>query len=137
MPLGIPPSNKSQDPPPTKDELLGLRRTTAFRTFGTAYQQIQGSKPQTLAYGLTDSPIGLLAWIAEKFRAWTDPATPISKDEMLTNVMIYWCSGCVAPSLRYYMENGTGALQNLSHFATAVHTHLLPFPSLFGLDSTD
>lgn len=65
-----------------------------FRTFGTAYQQIQGSKPQTLSYGLTDSPVGLLAWVLEKYRAWTDnggdPSDAISRyaDDQDTVVLI-------------------------------------------------
>ena len=59
----------------------------------TGYQAIQGTKPQTLAYALTDSPAGLLAWIVEKFHGWSEPAgdrPPFSFDQLLTNVMIYW-----------------------------------------------
>lgn len=112
MPIGLPPPAGVTDPPLTRDELVGLQRTADFRKFGAAYQQIQGSKPQTLAYGLTDSPVGLLGWIVEKMRSWTDndgdPTTAVTKDEILTNVMVYWCSQCIGPSIRYYMENGTG-----------------------------
>eukprot|EP00035_Acanthoeca_spectabilis_P005179 m.110840 g.110840 ORF g.110840 m.110840 type:complete len:367 (+) comp12905_c0_seq3:35-1135(+) len=112
MPIGLPPPAGVTDPPLTRDELVGLQRTADFRKFGAAYQQIQGSKPQTLAYGLTDSPVGLLGWIVEKMRSWTDndgdPTMAVTKDEILTNVMVYWCSQCIGPSIRYYMENGTG-----------------------------
>ena len=52
------------------DELARLERSRSFNAHGAGYQAIQGTRPQTLAYGLTDSPVGLLAWIVEKFRAW-------------------------------------------------------------------
>lgn len=88
------------------------------------YQKIQGSKPQTLAYALNDSPVGLLAWVLEKFRAWSDcggePLSVFSKDELLTNVMIYWTTQSIGPSMRLYYESlGIGtplkreAIQNL------------------------
>ena len=63
----------------------------------TGYQWIQGTKPQTLAYGLTDSPVGLAAWIVEKFRTWSDCGGDVerrfTKDTLLTNVMLYWVTG--------------------------------------------
>jgi microsomal epoxide hydrolase len=63
----------------------------------SAYQQIQGTKPQTLAYGLTDSPAGLAAWILEKFHDWTIPEQdremPIARDLLVTNIMLYWVCG--------------------------------------------
>jgi len=74
----------------------------------SGYGEIQGTKPQTLGYGLTDSPVGLAAWIIEKFRAWSDSGGNIesrfSKDELLTNVMIYWVTGSIASSTRLYYE---------------------------------
>lgn len=73
-----------------------------------AYMAIQGTKPQTLAYGLTDSPIGLAAWILEKFRAWSDskgvPEDIIARDDLITNVMIYWLTGTINSSMRFYKE---------------------------------
>ena len=66
----------------------------------TGYQWIQGTKPQTLAYGLTDSPAGLAAWIAEKFRSWSDGE--IGKDDLLTNVSLYWFSGAIGSSFWPY-----------------------------------
>jgi microsomal epoxide hydrolase len=72
----------------------------------TGYQWIQGTKPQTLAYGLTDSPVGLAAWIAEKFRTWSDCGGDIerrfTKDELLTNVMLYWVTGAINSSFWPY-----------------------------------
>ena len=70
------------------------------------YQWIQGTKPQTLAYGLTDSPVGLAAWIVEKFRTWSDCDGDVerrfSKDVLLTNVMIYWITGAINASFWPY-----------------------------------
>ena len=78
-----------------------------------AYQQIQGSKPQTLGYGLNDSPTGLAAWIVEKFHGWTDMPqgatgyldNHFTKDELLTNIAIYWFTGTITSSTRIYYEN--------------------------------
>ena len=73
-----------------------------------AYTMIQATKPQTLAFGLSDSPVGLAAWIVEKFRTWSDcngdPANRYSKDELLTNVMIYWVTETILTSMRPYNQ---------------------------------
>lgn len=72
------------------------------------YGQVQRTKPQTLAYGLNDSPLGLAAWIVEKFRDWSDCDGEVerrfTKDELLTNVMIYWLSESIGSSMRLYYE---------------------------------
>jgi len=74
-----------------------------------AYAQLHATKPQTLAYGLNDSPVGLAAWIIEKFRAWSDCDGEVerrfSKDELLTNIMIYWVTETLNSSIRTYYEN--------------------------------
>jgi microsomal epoxide hydrolase len=74
-----------------------------------AYMSLQSTKPQTLAYGLSDSPAGLAAWIVEKFRAWSDCGGDLgrsfTKDELLTNIMIYWVTGTIGSSTRMYYEN--------------------------------
>jgi microsomal epoxide hydrolase len=74
-----------------------------------AYQQIQATKPETLGFALTDSPAGLAAWIVEKFHAWCDCGDNIesrfSKDDLLTNVTIYWATATAASSTRIYYEN--------------------------------
>jgi pimeloyl-ACP methyl ester carboxylesterase len=75
----------------------------AFRETGMGYAQIQGTRPQTLAYALTDSPVGQLAWIVEKFKEWTDPAADlpedaVDRDRLLTNVMLYWLTGTARSS---------------------------------------
>jgi microsomal epoxide hydrolase len=72
----------------------------------TGYQAIQGTKPQTLAFGLTDSPAGLAAWIVEKFRTWSDcdgvPERAIPRDEMLANITFYWLTGAIGSSFWPY-----------------------------------
>jgi microsomal epoxide hydrolase len=74
-----------------------------------AYMSIQSTKPQTLAYGLSDSPVGLAGWIIEKFRAWSDCHGDLrqrfSEDELLTNIMIYWATNTIGSSIRMYYEN--------------------------------
>jgi len=73
------------------------------------YMSIQSTKPQTLAYGLSDSPVGLAAWIIEKFRAWSDCNGDLdqkySKDELLTHIMIYWVTNTIGSSTQMYYEN--------------------------------
>ena len=79
------------------------------------YGHIQGTKPQTLGYGLTDSPVGLAAWIVEKFRTWSDCGGDVesvyTKDELLTNVSIYWFTGTIGSSVRLYYESQRDPLQ--------------------------
>ncbi len=73
----------------------------------TGYQAIQGTKPSTLAFGLTDSPAGLAAWIVEKFRSWTDcdgdPANAVPRDEMLADITLYWVTGAIGSSFWPYL----------------------------------
>ena len=73
------------------------------------YNHIQGTKPQTLAYGLNDSPAGLAAWIVEKYRTWSDCGGDVeksyTKDELLTIIMIYWVTQTISSSTRMYFEN--------------------------------
>jgi microsomal epoxide hydrolase len=93
----------------TPEEHAYLGELQHFLREETGYQAIQGTRPQTLAFGLTDSPAGLAAWIAEKFRAWTDcdgdPARAVSVDRMLANVTLYWVSGAIGSSFwPYYLR---------------------------------
>src|SRR5262245_9028955 len=99
-----------------RDLTMGETATAAERAFldelgqflkeETGYQWIQGTKPQTLAFGLSDSPAGLAAWIVEKFRTWTDcagdPENAVSRDEMLANISLYWFSGSIGASFWPY-----------------------------------
>ncbi|KOU69188.1 epoxide hydrolase [Streptomyces sp. MMG1533] len=105
---------------PTTEELEALspeereRTLTSWRRWaewfrdGTGYFHVQSTRPQTLSYALTDSPVGQLAWIVEKFQEWTDsdelPEEAVDRDQMLTNVMLYWLTGTAGSSARVYYE---------------------------------
>src|SRR6058998_3742035 len=90
----------------TQEEIVDLMAVQQFLKEETGYQRIQGTKPQTLAYALNDSPAGLAAWIVEKFRTWSDCGGDVerrfSKDELLTNVMLYWVTGAIGSSFWPY-----------------------------------
>jgi len=91
---------------PSEEEHRYLEQLRHWQREETGYQWIQGTRPQTLAYGLTDSPVGLAAWIVEKFRAWSDCGGDVerrfSKDTLLTNVMLYWVTGAIGSSFWPY-----------------------------------
>jgi epoxide hydrolase len=86
---------------------LGLLRK--FADEQSAYMRIQSTRPQTLGYGLTDSPVAQLAWIMEKFQEWTDsakvPEDAIDRDRLLTNVMVYWLTKTGVSSAHFYYDN--------------------------------
>lgn len=92
----------------TDAEKARLQRNDRFRAQLSGYAMIQSQRPQTLAYGLTDSPVGQLAWIVEKFKEWTDstnfPEDAVDRDQMLTNVMLYWLTKTANSSARIYYE---------------------------------
>ncbi|MEV8560507.1 epoxide hydrolase family protein [Streptomyces sp. NPDC051917] len=105
---------------PTEEELAALgpeerertlrswRRWDAWSRDGAGYASLQSTRPHTLGYALTDSPVGQLAWIVEKFREWTDceelPEDAVDRDRLLTNVMLYWLTGTAGSSARIYYE---------------------------------
>ncbi|TDD44705.1 epoxide hydrolase [Kribbella antibiotica] len=86
------------------------------------YIAIQATRPQTIAYGLVDSPVGQLAWIMDKFHAWTGPGSVISKDRLLTNAMLYWLTGTAgsAAYVGYAQAQAWGAGKENSGVPTAV-----------------
>lgn len=90
-------------------ELQRAQERQAYMENERAYQQIQGTKPQTLGFALDDSPAGLAAWIVEKFRSWCDCEGNIesrfTKDELLTNITLYWVTQTGTSSARIYYEN--------------------------------
>jgi epoxide hydrolase len=97
----------ARDEPPglTEQDKERIERLRRFRSTGSGYGAIQSTRPQTLAYGLTDSPAGQLAWIAEKFGEWTDGGlTAVDRDQMLTNITVYWLTGTAGSSARLYYE---------------------------------
>jgi microsomal epoxide hydrolase len=99
----------------TEAEREALARSEAWRAEEAGYQSIQGTKPQTLAYGLTDSPAGLAGWILEKFQSWSDCGGDVlgyfGRDRLLDNISIYWLTGTINSSMRLYYESlGPGRL---------------------------
>lgn len=105
MPIVIPDSVDDM----TEDEQAALDDYERHRKEGTGYSKQQSTRPQTLGYGLADSPVGQLAWIVEKFHAWTDndghPESAVGRDHLLDNVMLYWLTDSGASSARLYWES--------------------------------
>ncbi|WBO68175.1 epoxide hydrolase family protein [Streptomyces camelliae] len=131
---------------PTEEELAALgpeerertlrswRRWADWSREDSAYAALQSTRPHTLGYALTDSPVGQLAWIVEKFRAWTDseelPEEAVDRDRMLTGVMLYWLTGTAGSSARIYYEraHATGRRAEPAEPSTAP-TALAVFPA--------
>ncbi|MEV6011869.1 epoxide hydrolase family protein [Streptomyces sp. NPDC051976] len=88
--------------------LASWERTRSWTAERQGYADLQATRPQTLAYALTDSPVGQLAWIAEKFKEWTDsrdrPEDAVDRDQLLTNVSLYWFTATAGSSARAYYE---------------------------------
>jgi len=91
---------------PSDNERRYLDELQAWLKEETGYQAIQGTRPQTLAFALSDSPVGLAAWIGEKYRQWTDcdgdPRNALTMDEMLGNISLYWFTNCIGASFWPY-----------------------------------
>ena len=104
------------DPTPvpnaTPEEVQYAREIEDWINERSGYTWIQATRPQTLAYGLTDSPAGLAAWITEKFQGWTDndgtPENAISRDRMLANISLYWFTGAIGSSFWPYFSRHHG-----------------------------
>jgi pimeloyl-ACP methyl ester carboxylesterase len=106
MPLG----SKPHEPAPlTEQDEAGLAAMRDFDREESGYAREQRTKPQTLGTALNDSPAGLLAWIVEKFRTWSDcdghPENVFTRDQLITNVMVYWVTGTATSSARLYWEH--------------------------------
>ncbi|HEY3557531.1 MAG TPA: epoxide hydrolase [Kribbella sp.] len=98
----------------TDAERERLAAAERLRAVGTGYAELQGTRPQTVSFGLSDSPVGQLAWILEKFWEWTDPARALPEDavdldHLLTDVSIYWFTNTSATSANLYYENRRSA----------------------------
>jgi pimeloyl-ACP methyl ester carboxylesterase len=117
----------------TDEERAYLAEVDRWRAAEGAYALLQRTKPQTLAYALNDSPIGLAAWIVEKLRAWSDCDGDIersfTKDEVLTNVTLYWLTGTIGSSMRMYHANAA--------IPPAQHARRVEVPSGFSLFPAD
>jgi pimeloyl-ACP methyl ester carboxylesterase len=98
---------------PSQEERAYLDQLIQFLSEETGYQWIQDTKPTTLAFALTDSPLGLAAWIVEKFCSWTDYGgdveSAVSKDEMLSNIMLHWVTGAIGSSFWPYYARMQGS----------------------------
>ena len=110
----------SPEPPPgavrelTEEELADRAEGRASNRVERGYREQQATRPQSLSVGLNDSPAGLAAWIVEKFLVWSDIGpdndieTSFTKDDLLTNVMVYWVTGTIASANRLYYETRVG-----------------------------
>lgn len=116
----------------TPEEERYLEELCVFLAEETGYQWIQGTRPQTLAYGLTDSPAGLAAWIVEKFRAWSDCGgdveTVFTKDQLLANIALYWFTGAIGSSFWPYYARMHGPWPIPAGETVAVPTGYAAFP---------
>jgi epoxide hydrolase len=93
----------------TESEKASLAAMQFYQQWDSGYSKQQATRPQSLGYGLSDSPVGQAAWIYEKMFAWTDnqgaPEDALTMDEMLDNIMLYWLPGNAASSARLYWES--------------------------------
>lgn len=107
MPIAQPLPEDLEKPGP--DEAKALARLKHYQDWDSGYSKQQSTRPQTVGYGLVDSPVGLAGWIYEKMRAWTDNAghaeDTLSRDDMLDNLMLYWLPAAGASSARLYWES--------------------------------
>ncbi|WP_059045362.1 epoxide hydrolase family protein [Streptomyces acidiscabies] len=129
--------------------LLSWRSWSAWMADGPAYALLNSTRPQTVGYGLTDSPVGQLAWIIEKFREWSDskelPEEAIGRDLLLTNVMVYWLTRTANSAARIYYERAhttTGRFArptepSAAPTALALFPHELQVPLRHRADRTD
>lgn len=113
----------------SKDELNYKKIASEWMSNEAGYMSIQSTKPQTIAYGLSDSPVGLAAWIIEKFLSWSDCNGDLNKiltkDELLTNIMIYWITNTIGSSANAYYEN-THSLPPMGHIDLPTGMALFP-----------
>lgn len=107
LPMAFPMPFPTEGATPAEQEAIAAM--TRHTTDGGGYFLEQATRPQTLGYALTDSPVGLAAWIYEKFQAWTDntgePQSALTVDEMLDDITLYWLTNTAASSARLYREN--------------------------------
>ena len=117
---------------PTSEERKYLEELATWLKEETGYQWIQGTRPQTLAFALTDSPIGLAAWIIEKFRAWSDCGGELelvfTKDELLANISLYWFTGAIGSSFWPYYARMHRPWPVPDNVSIAVPTGYCEFP---------
>ena len=107
-------------PPPTAAERAYQAQAARWSAEEGAYEHVHYTRPQTLAFALSDSPAGLASWIVEKFWAWSDHGADLLElfppDMLVDNLMIYWITGTIGASMRYYYDH--------AHFRPRDHTRL-------------
>jgi microsomal epoxide hydrolase len=117
---------------PTPEEQKFIGELNRFLKEETGYQWIQGTRPQTLAYGLTDSPVGLAAWLVEKFYKWTDCRGDLDsyfgRDTMITDIMLYWITGAIGSSFWPYYARMHGPWPIPEGETVKVPTAYIDFP---------
>lgn len=136
--VGYPDGREDWSTMTSEEQVFGQQIQQWFFTEG-AFNMIQSTKPQTLGYGLNDSPVGLASWIIEKFYAWSDHNgdlnQSLSKDELITNIMIYWVSQSINSSIRIYAENARatymGGLRSSGHVSVPTGVSLFPKEAQF------
>ena len=116
------------DGEPSAEEAAFLIERARWIEESGAYGHVQRTRPLTLAYGLSDSPAGLLAWVVEKFREWADPRSTMPLDTILANVLIYWATNTIASSMRLYLESGRTPLRFERGARIAVPCGIARFP---------
>jgi len=107
--VALPPGDQADKAAVTDAHRASLEWMRRFQADGLGYLELQRTRPQTVAYALTDSPVGQLAWIVEKFKEWTDPAADlpedaVDRDQLLTNVSVYWFTGTGASAAQFLYE---------------------------------
>jgi pimeloyl-ACP methyl ester carboxylesterase len=132
MPLAFPPAGEDPQAGLSEEEKADLADYQAFDQSGSGYMRIQSTKPQTLGFGLNDSPAGLAAWIVEKFRAWSDcdgeVESSFTRDELLTNITIYWVTASITSSTRLYYETFKSGRLGIIGNRVEVPTGVAHFP---------
>jgi len=127
--LAVPPPKGEDRPPPPE-------HVARFESTGRGYSEIQGTKPQTVGYLLDDSPAGLAAWIVEKFREWSDCDGDVersfTKDQLLTNVMVYWVTRTATSAARLYWEMRRAGVATVPRAPVTVPTGVANFPREIG-----
>jgi pimeloyl-ACP methyl ester carboxylesterase len=130
--LNMPLAKRPDEPVALSDtDQADLAAMAAFAREESGYANEQATKPQTVGVALHDSPVGLLAWIVEKFRSWSDcdgdPENAFTRDQLLTNVMLYWITGTSTSSARLYWEHQHSAADAAPDYV-AVPTGVARFP---------
>jgi epoxide hydrolase len=130
MPSAGPTKAARENPGP--QDIRAMERSKAYQDWDSGYSKQQSTRPQTLGYGLADSPAGQAMWVLEKFWRWTDcqghPENAISRDELIDNIMLYWLTNSGASSARLYWESFNRAFSGDGDHSVKVPTGCSIFP---------